>query len=166
VGCRDVTLARTFPSLRPYTGPLARLETGDAVVPRLRLLCFCLLVLPLAVIWSAPASADSPLSRRSTWRWATSWRSASAPNPGRLRDTYGSCTTGAVRRADRRARLRRWGSAGVSLDLVNIARDGATSSSFVTEGDSSMRRSACCRKGTVTPPGRRRGPDYHRHRRQ
>jgi lysophospholipase L1-like esterase len=99
-------------------------------VPRLRFVCFCLLVLPLAVIGSTPASADSPPQPSIYLAMGDSVAFGVGAQPrtteGYVPELYDQLT--AARDCGDGEAL------GCRLDLVNLAEVGATTSSLLTKG--------------------------------
>jgi lysophospholipase L1-like esterase len=97
-------------------------------VPRLRFLCFCLLVLPLAVLGSTPASADSPPQPSIYLAMGDSVAVGVGAQPrateGYVPELYDRLT--AARHCGD------WEALGCRLDLVNLAEVGARTSWLVT----------------------------------
>jgi lysophospholipase L1-like esterase len=97
-------------------------------VPKLRFLCFCLMVLPLAVIWSTPASADSPPQPSVYLAMGDSVAVGVGAQPrateGYVPELYDQLT--AARHCGDGEAL------GCRLDLMNLAVSGDKTSSWVT----------------------------------
>ena len=99
-------------------------------MPKLRFLCFCLMVLPLAVMGATPASADSPPQPSVYLAMGDSVAVGVGAQPrateGYVPELYDQLT--AARNCGDGEAL------GCRLDLVNIASVGATTRSVVAEG--------------------------------